>query len=545
MKKNIFTTLIVFVFSAWCNAQTVPFQIAIEPLNINGLGGVQAFSFGQHNGKWLIIGGRLDGLHRREAGTSFDIAGHNNLIFVIDPVTKQKWSAPLSSLPIAMQEQLSSTNMEFHQENDYLYLIGGYGYSVTAANHITYPKLAAIKVPDVINAVINGTSFNSYFRQISDEQFAVTGGYLNKIYDTYYLTGGQRFDGRYNTASTQTFKQTYTNSIRKFVINDDGTNLSVTHLQTITDAANLHRRDYNVVQQIMPNGQEGLTAFSGVFQVNANLPFLNCVNIDSTGHTVNNAFSQFYNHYHCAHFPLYSSSNKEMHTVFFGGISQYYDNAGILVKDDNAPFVKTIARVTRDASGTMNEYKLPIEMPALLGASSEFIPLENLPRFHNGVFKLDDFTSDTTLVGYIYGGISSTAPNIFFINNGTQSSASSTIFKVKVIKNKITDINKPDGLSSETPSNHFLSHNYPNPFNPSTTIRFRLPNSSIVKVQIFNTLGQNVTTLLNEQKDAGYYEITWNAVDHSSGVYFYRIEAINSNNQNDRFVQVQKMLLLK
>lgn len=544
--KKIFSLLsFLFVFILRISAQTEPFQIAIEPFNISGLGGLQAFAHGQHNGKWLIIGGRLDGLHRREQFAAFDLAGHNNLIFVVDPLTKQKWSAPLSSLPITMQEQLSSTNMEFHQENDYLYVIGGYGYSGTAANHITHPKLTAISVSNVINAVINGTSFNAFFRQITDEKFAVTGGYLNKIYDTFYLTGGQRFDGRYNASNNPSFSQSYTNSIRKFVINDNGTNLSVTHLQTITDATNLHRRDYNVVEQIMPNGQEGLTAFSGVFQVNADLPFLNCVNIDSTGYAVNNAFAQFYNHYHCAHFPIYSLSKNEMHTIFFGGIAQYYINGGILVKDDNSPFVKTIARVTRDANGIMTEYKLPVEMPALLGASSEFISIENLPQFHNGVFKLDDFTSDTTLVGYIYGGIVSSLPNIFFINNGTQSSASSTIFKVKVIKNRTTDINESHGLRKETPTNHFLSHNYPNPFNPSTTIRYSIPKNSYVKVQIFNTLGQNIKTLVNEQKEAGYYEITWNAVDQSSGAYFYRIEAADFNNPKYKFVQVHKMLLLK
>jgi hypothetical protein len=151
--------------------------------------------------------------------------------------------------------------------------------------------LIAVKIPDVINAIISGTPFTTYFRHIADEQFAVTGGYLNKIYNTYYLTGGQRFDGRYNPMNNPTFTQEYTNSIRKFQIADDGTNLTITHLAAITDTLNLHRRDYNVAPQIMPDGQEGLTAFSGVFQVDADLPFLNCVNIDSTGHFVNNAFS--------------------------------------------------------------------------------------------------------------------------------------------------------------------------------------------------------------------------------------------------------------
>ena len=70
-------------------AQTAPFKILLKPFNIPGLSGAQAYAFGQHNGKWLIIGGRLDGLHRRQPFASFDAAGHNNLLTVVDPVTKQ------------------------------------------------------------------------------------------------------------------------------------------------------------------------------------------------------------------------------------------------------------------------------------------------------------------------------------------------------------------------------------------------------------------------------------------------------------------------
>jgi hypothetical protein len=79
-----------------------------------------------------------------------------------------------------------------------------------------------------------------------------------------------------------------------------------------------------------------------------------------------------------------------MHNVFFGGMAQYYDDNGTLVRDDNIPFVKTIARVTRDANGIMTEYKLPIEMPSLLGTGAEFIPNKNIPHFNNEVIKLDE-----------------------------------------------------------------------------------------------------------------------------------------------------------
>lgn len=378
--------------------------------------------------------------------------------------------------------------MEFHQEGNYLYFIGGYGYNASSATKKTFDKLTAIDVPAVINAVIAGTSLTSYFRQISDAQFAVTGGHLQKINTTYYLLGGNKFDGDYNPMGNPTFTQVYTDAIRKFTLTDDGTTITITHLPSLTDASNLHRRDYNAVPQIFPNGAEGITMFSGVFQPTADLPFLNCVNIDSMGFTVNNSFQQHYNHYHCGVLPLYSASNKEMHSVFFGGIAQYYDSSGILVQDNNVPFVKTIARVTRNASGTMAEYKLPIEMPGLLGAGAEFIPLITVPHFDNEVFKLDDFNTDSTLVGYIYGGISSTAANIFFTNTGTQSSASSQIFKVYVVKNTSVGIHELNEQSIGT----LKMQVFPNPNGGDFVLRFNLNKIEPVKISISGMDGKKI-----------------------------------------------------
>ncbi len=492
--KRLITILFLF-FIGGISAQESPFQVYLEPLAIPDVGGLQVFAHGQHDGKWLVLGGRLDGLHERQPFTAFDAAGMNNQITVIDPVNKQKWTAPLTSLPVGIQEQLSSTNMQFQQTEDMLYFIGGYGYSATASNHVTYNKLTAINVPATIEAVINGTSFTAFFRQISDPQFAVTGGYLEMVYNTYYLVGGNKFDGRYNPSNMATFTQEYTNQIRKFKINDNGTTLSVTHLPAITDAENLHRRDYNVVPQIMPNGEQGLTAFSGVFQVTADLPFLNCVNIDSSGYAVQDSFSQYYNHYHCAVLPLYSQSTNEMHSVFFGGIAQYFDDNGTLTEDNSVPFVKTIARVTRDAAGNMAEFKLPVEMPALLGAGSEFIPNEELEYYDNEVLNFDELEEDTTFVGYIYGGINSSLPNIFFINNGTQSSASKQIFKVSVIKNINVGI---DELNTQSTDN-FRMQVYPNPNEGEFIVRFNVAKQNDVQISIYTLNGQ----LISDEKLSG------------------------------------------
>lgn len=469
-------------------SQNAPFNIYLEPMSIDGLGGLQSYAFGQHEGKWLIVGGRLDGLHRRQPFAAFDVVGNNNQLIVIDPVTKQKWSAPLSSLSVSLQEQLSSTNMEFHQDGDYLYLIGGYGYNNATASRKTFDNLTAINVPAAINAIVNGLSFSTYFRQINDSQFAVTGGHLKKINNTFYLIGGNKFDGNYNPMGNPTYTQVYTDAIRKFNLLDDGINISITHLPTILDAANLHRRDYNAIPQILPNGAEGITAFSGVFQPSIDLPFLNCVNIDSISYSVNNAFSQYYNHYHCATLPLYSELTNEMHNVFFGGIAQYYDSSGVLVQDNNVPFVKTIARVTRNSAGIMEEYKLPIEMPNLLGAGAEFISIKEIPHFNNEVIKIDNILADTTLVGYIYGGISSSTPNIFFTNTGNQSSASNQIFKVYLLKNLSLSTHQLNKQSSGTLGLQV----FPNPNNGNLTVKFYLKEKSEVKVSIFGINGKKI-----------------------------------------------------
>jgi flagellar hook assembly protein FlgD len=89
-----------------------------------------------------------------------------------------------------------------------------------------------------------------------------------------------------------------------------------------------------------------------------------------------------------------------------------------------------------------------------------------------------------------------------------------------------------------------LGQNYPNPFNPLTRITYGLPERSTVKLEIFNMLGQNVATLVNGDKEAGYHSVEWNA-PIGSGLYFYRMTAVCSSEPSKTFTQVKKMLLVK
>lgn len=490
---KIGTIFFAFIFGnvGLVAAQTEQYQIILEPVTISGLTGIQSYAFGQHEGKWLIIGGRIDGLHRRQPFTSFAESGNNKQLIVIDPVNLQKWDAPLTSLSIDLQEQLSSTNMQFRQQGDYLYLTGGYGYSRTMGDHTTYGKLTAIDVPNTINAIVNAASFTTYFRQISDTDFAVTGGHLKKINDTYYLVGGQKFNGRYNPMGPDHgpgFFQQYTDQVRKFTISDDGVNISIKKYQPITDVQAFHRRDYNVVPQILPNKQEGLTLFSGVFQSKANIPFLNSVTIDSSSYAINHGFAQYYNHYHAAVLPLYSSKNNEMHNVFFGGIAQYYDSSGVLVQNSDMPFVKTIANVIRDITGKLTEYKLPGEMPTLSGAGAEFILLPSVPHYANEVIKLDSIDTHKTLVGHIFGGITSTAANVFWINTGKESKASSQLFKVYLIKNN----SGSTATLNKQSTNGLQLQVYPNVNETTLSIQFYLTKNLPVIVEIKDANGKMI-----------------------------------------------------
>lgn len=104
-------------------------------------------------------------------------------------------------------------------------------------------------------------------------------------------------------------------------------------------------------------------------------------------------------------------------------------------------------------------------------------------------------------------------------------------------------------LYAESPSNvvedhtsnvkdYYLAQNYPNPFNPSTNIQYAISNRQFVNLKVYNVLGKEIATIVNEEKPAGTYEITWHAENLPSGVYFYQLQA-------GSYAQTEKMLLLK
>jgi probable HAF family extracellular repeat protein len=126
----------------------------------------------------------------------------------------------------------------------------------------------------------------------------------------------------------------------------------------------------------------------------------------------------------------------------------------------------------------------------------------------------------------------STASVKILIDVGNDGTIDDSIF----VENEVTGV-KDQGFFG-LPDNYYLAQNYPNPFNPVTTIRYSIPQRSDVTIKIFDVLGNEVTTLVNEEKERGVYTVNFDASDLASGMYLYRLQARS-------FVETRKMILLK
>ncbi|MCB9059807.1 MAG: T9SS type A sorting domain-containing protein [Calditrichae bacterium] len=143
-----------------------------------------------------------------------------------------------------------------------------------------------------------------------------------------------------------------------------------------------------------------------------------------------------------------------------------------------------------------------------------------------------DFDDTTSILKISALAIDKDVQVIITVTDDSSASASDT---VTVQVNLVSAL---DELLSMIPVKYTLEQNYPNPFNPTTKIRFGLPKAGDVKIEIYNTGGQRVATLVNGFKTAGFHAISFDASGLASGLYFYRIQAKS-------FVQVKKMILMK
>jgi hypothetical protein len=129
-------------------------------------------------------------------------------------------------------------------------------------------------------------------------------------------------------------------------------------------------------------------------------------------------------------------------------------------------------------------------------------------------------------------------PMSFYSVDETEFPAWSDIVYAKIDGKEFGSFSSAGDPLPRLPKTVELLQNYPNPFNPSTTIRYALPERMHVTLAVFNTLGQVVATLVNENQDAGFHDVRFDGSGLASGVYFYRMQAGD-------FVQTRKLVLLR
>jgi hypothetical protein len=156
-----------------------------------------------------------------------------------------------------------------------------------------------------------------------------------------------------------------------------------------------------------------------------------------------------------------------------------------------------------------------------------------------GITKFTDMTENWAQTGTVKNsGIDGLPIGSLQWVDGAVAAYNPADAKSKVMAAYTKAVTAVEGPVSGTPESFELSQNYPNPFNPSTKIDFKLSKASDVKLTVYNILGQQVATLLNEHMSAGSQSVAFDASKLSSGVYFYRLDAGN-------FSSIKKMMFLK
>lgn len=522
--KNIFskyTAILLFLFSATSlSAQfgsMPPFTIDIQPVSSTNVAGIHSFAFAQSGDKWLIVGGRTNGLHGLNSNDGFPPEFKNDQVIVIDTSSWTSYFADLNQLPWSVADPIRSTNMQYFQDGDNLYMTGGFGYDSVADMFVTFPKLTAIHVNDMINAVINAQPIAPAIRQVSDTNFAVCGGEMSKLYNHYYLCFGHNFSGRYSDPPAPIFTQVYSERIKRFDLHDDGTTITVNNFNYQIDTNNFHRRDLNVGPIIKPTGEMALEAYGGVFRKNVNLPFRNPITIDSTGTSVNSSFAQAMSQYTCANFAIYDSSLQTMYATFLGGISLYNYNpvSHTVVYDSLVPFISDVTTMTTHVGGLVEETVMPVQLSGLLGSNAKFVQLNSISSYSNDVIKFRSLPNTKTLVGYLYGGIRAQAGNFGV------TLANDSVYRVYLTPDLSTSISNTYGGLQQLIA-------YPNPSGNITDVLFQLSQSSAVSIEVTDLTGKRLMKVDAGKMQAGNQHYPIDITELPSGMYLLNVKTDNS-----------------
>jgi photosystem II stability/assembly factor-like uncharacterized protein len=199
-------------------------------------------------------------------------------------------------------------------------------------------------------------------------------------------------------------------------------------------------------------------------------------------------------------------------------------------------------------AGTMLKYSLPVpvELTSFTAATSMgkvTLNWRTATELNNRGFEIQRKVDDNSwvVIAFKNGNGTTTSPNNYsYSDNISGLNANKLSYRLKQLDfNGQAQYSPVVLVDNIVPVSYSVSQNYPNPFNPSTVIKYQLPENSFVNLKVYNSLGQEVSTLVNGMVNAGTYEVQFNASKLTSGVYYYVIKA------GENFVQTKKMMLVK
>ncbi len=415
----------------------VPFVIeASEDVSARfpGAPRLQSFAWAEWEGKWIFIAGRTTGYHGvggQEA--DFPRSGANDRIWMIEPSATgnaRTWSVPIEKLPASLGEvkdQWMSSNPEFFQDKDTLYLAGGYGQNAAGAWG-TYPILSAVHLPTLVKAITERGDVSAAITYTTSQVVQVAGGELLRLEDgMFYLVGGHVFTGSYRDfeaaeeKNTPKVSQRYTGEIRQLRVTRDGHGqLAVAVVHSYRDPE-FARRDLNATLTILPDGHTlGAAAYGGVFTKDQ-LGFSKPIYWSAAGPPYAENYEQKMSGYSCARLALFDPDSKTMLTTFFGGISRWTWNqhhgefqaaprVGAkpeTVYFDGLEWIDQITTLVRGPHETYEVVQPSNRLAAYLGTNAAFLPAPGFERMRADadVFNLRNLRGKRVLAGYIYGGI--------------------------------------------------------------------------------------------------------------------------------------------
>ena len=222
--------------------------------------------------------------------------------------------------------------------------------------------------------------------------------------------------------------------------------------------------------------------------------------------------------------------NNELYVVGYNGVIYRFTPTASIVAPTNLRItINSPNSVTLNWNdNSNNESGFKIERK---GSSGDFVLLESVGE--NITTYTDNSVIDTQMYSYRVYAYNSTASSGF-------SNTTSVITAVPVELNAI-------------PEKFQLIQNYPNPFNPTTVISWQSPVRSHTTLKVFDILGNEIATLVSEEKPAGFYEVTWDSANSPSGVYFYKMKVYSPNGMTEDpssssamiYAETKKMILLR